>query len=175
MEDRAMSRCRLPWGTAALLAAATMLSGCYYDPATGYTYAYPPPPAYGAPPPAPGYGGPGYGAPPEAGYGAPPEAGYGAPPEAGYGAPPGPGYGAPPAVGYGAPPAPGPAITRDQFIETAAARAQAHNRDPQRAAQHAGVVFDEIDINHTGVVTRAQIRAWREAHRPPPNPPPQYN
>jgi hypothetical protein len=46
------------------------------------------------------------------------------------------------------------------------------------AAQRAGDVFDQIDVNHTGVVTQAQIRAWREAHMRTPlpgePPPPQY-
>jgi hypothetical protein len=43
----------------ALAGAAAALSGCYYDPYTGWYYPYPPPPPYPyAPPPAP------YGAPP---------------------------------------------------------------------------------------------------------------
>ena len=42
-------------------------------------------------------------------------------------------------------------ITRDQFI--------------QRATQVAAQRFDAIDANHTGVVTRAQLRAWRQAHQ----------
>jgi hypothetical protein len=32
------------------LASAAALSGCYYDPYTGYFYPYPPPYPYGAPP-----------------------------------------------------------------------------------------------------------------------------
>ena len=52
-------------------------------------------------------------------------------------------------------PAPAPvqggrAISRDQFI--------------QRAAEMAGRRFDAIDTNHTGTITRAQMRAYREAH-----------
>ncbi len=57
------------------------------------------------------------------------------------------------------PPARGPdtPITRAQFI--------------QRAADQAARRFDEIDVNHTGTITRAQMRSWAEAnhgHRPPP-------
>ena len=135
---------------------AWLLSGCYYDPATGYTYPYPPP--YAGPPavaPAPGYGGPA-----AQDYGVPPP-GYVTPPA---------GYGAPPAQGYGAPPPEGPGITRAQYVQRAMARAERQGRDPQRAAQRAGAAFDQIDVNHTGVITRDQIRAWRAAHAPAPNP-----
>jgi hypothetical protein len=44
-------------------------------------------------------------------------------------------------------------ITRAQFV--------------QQAADIAGRRFDEIDTAHSGVLTRSQIRAWREAHRAP--------
>ena len=44
-------------------------------------------------------------------------------------------------------------ITRDQFV--------------QRAAEMAGRRFDEIDTSHAGVITRDQIRAWRQAHGAP--------
>jgi hypothetical protein len=163
-----------------------MLSGCYYDPNTGYTYPYPPPygypqqPSESGPPPqggaslgallpesgAPPGGPPGqeYGAPPGQGYGALPGQGYGAPPGQGYGAPPGQGYGAPPGQGYGAPPAQADVITRDQFVQRAVQRANRLNRNAQLAAQRAGTMFDQIDVNHVGAVTREQIRAWREAH-----------
>jgi hypothetical protein len=42
------------------LASAAVLSGCYYDPYTGYAYPYPPPPSYpyGGPPPYPSAGAP---------------------------------------------------------------------------------------------------------------------
>ncbi len=53
-------------------------------------------------------------------------------------------------------PAPGPgrgAITRDQFI--------------QRASDAAARRFDAIDVNHTGSITRDQMRAWRQAHPGP--------
>lgn len=66
----------------ALAGAAAALSGCYYDPYTGWSYPYPPPPPYPYAPPA------AYGAPPPAAYGTPPPAAYGAPPAAAYGAPP---------------------------------------------------------------------------------------
>ena len=163
-----------------MLAGAGLLPGCYYDPLTGLTYAYPPPygyygypqpvPAgYGAAP-TPGYGAPqGYGAAAPQGYGTPPPQGYAGPPPAyggapqGYAAPP-PAYGGPPQGYGGAPPG---WITRDQFIQRAMQRAAAANRDPQRAAQNAGAVFDQIDVNHTGVVTQAQLRAWRQAHAHP--------
>jgi len=52
-----MRQRRSRWVPLAALAAATALSGCYYDPYTGYFYPYPPPPpypySYGAPPPYP--------------------------------------------------------------------------------------------------------------------------
>ena len=62
----------------------------------------------------------------------------------------------------GAPPPDRGVITRDQFI--------------QRAVQMAGQRFDAIDTNHTGSITRAQLRAWRQAHQGqgygrPPAPP----
>ncbi len=41
-------------------------------------------------------------------------------------------------------------ITRAQYI--------------QRAADMAGRRFDAIDTTHSGVVTRDQIRAWRQAN-----------
>lgn len=52
-----------------------------------------------------------------------------------------------------APQKPGPdqTITRQQFIDHASARA--------------GKRFDAIDTNHTGVITVAQLRAFRHAHR----------
>ena len=70
--------------------------------------------------------------------------------------------GGPPPGGAGASPAPG-AISRDQFIQ-------------QRAAA-AGRLFDQIDTNHTGYITGAQLRAFMLAHRPAPapgGPPPQH-
>ncbi len=53
---------------------------------------------------------------------------------------------APPPGGFGA-----GGITRDQFV--------------QRAAEAAGRRFDAIDTSHAGVITRAQIRAWHDAHQ----------
>jgi hypothetical protein len=136
-------RCRRIWQAIVIaLAGAGMLSGCYYDPNTGLTSAYPPPPYGYQPPPAAA------GMPYSGGPGMPPEA------EA----------------------APGPlspqsdVITRAQFVERAEQRATKLNRNPQVAAQRAGAVFDQIDVNHVGAVTREQIRAWREAHRRAPNP-----
>ncbi len=41
-------------------------------------------------------------------------------------------------------------ITRAQFV--------------QRAAEAAGRRFDAMDTTHAGVLTRAQMRAWRQAH-----------
>jgi hypothetical protein len=52
--------------------------------------------------------------------------------------------GAPPPGTSGAPP-PG-AITREQFVE--------------RRTEAAGRLFDQIDTNHLGYVTRAQLRAY---------------
>ena len=51
-------------------------------------------------------------------------------------------------------PAPAPfgaTITREQFV--------------QHAAEAAGRRFEAIDVNRTGTITRAQLRAWRQAHR----------
>ena len=45
-------------------------------------------------------------------------------------------------------------ITRDEFV--------------QRAAEMAGRRFDEIDTTHAGVITRDQLRAWRQAHAAQP-------
>ena len=45
-------------------------------------------------------------------------------------------------------------ITRDQFIE----------RAKDRAAQRAGVRFDQMDTDHDGVLDRAEIRTWRTQH-----------
>jgi EF hand domain-containing protein len=58
--------------------------------------------------------------------------------------------GGPPPGGAGAPPPPG-AISRDQFI--------------QQRAEAAGRLFDQIDTNHTGYITRAQFRAFMRARR----------
>ena len=60
------------------------------------------------------------------------------------------------AMAQPAPASPSPAptrgvITRDQFV--------------QRAAAMAGQRFDAIDVNHTGSITRDQLRAWRQSHR----------
>jgi hypothetical protein len=66
--------------------------------------------------------------------------------------------GPPPPSGAGATPPPG-AISRDQFI--------------QQRAEAAGRVFDQIDTNHTGYITRAQLRAYvlaRRAGAQPPKP-----
>jgi hypothetical protein len=73
------------------------------------------------------------------------------------GGPPPSGPGGPP-PGGGAPPPPG-AFTRDQFI--------------QQRAEQAGQVFDRIDTDHKGYITRAQLRAFMRARRgggPPPGP-----
>ena len=50
-------------------------------------------------------------------------------------------------------------ITRDQYV--------------QRAADLAGRRFDQIDTAHAGVVTRDQIRAFRQAHAAPAGTPAQ--
>jgi len=72
------------------------------------------------------------------------------------------GTGRPAPGAAGAPPPPG-AITREEFI--------------QRRAEAAGRLFDQIDTNHVGYITRAQIRAYiaqRRAAAPPRGgPPPQ--
>jgi hypothetical protein len=72
-------------------------------------------------------------------------------------APPGE-TGGPPPGGPKAPPPPG-AISRDQFI--------------QRRAEAAGRLFDQIDTNRTGYITRAQLLDFMRARRgggPPPAP-----
>jgi hypothetical protein len=153
------------------LACAGLLCGCYYDPYTGYTSPYPPP-AYGPPPPgAYGPGGPG----PQAEGGPPPGAMPGADAPGAY-APGGPAAasGGPPPGAYapGEQAAPGALVTRQEFIARAVRWATRMNRDPQRAAQRAGRVFDRIDVSHSGAVTQEQINEWRAAHRRPPNPAP---
>jgi hypothetical protein len=57
---------RARWGALAIgLLSAAALSGCYWDPYTGYVYPYPPPPPYPyGPPPAYPYGPPPGAAPP---------------------------------------------------------------------------------------------------------------
>jgi hypothetical protein len=45
-----MRRLRLRPAALFVLASAAALSGCYYDPFTGYFYPYPPPLPYGPPP-----------------------------------------------------------------------------------------------------------------------------
>jgi hypothetical protein len=63
------------------------------------------------------------------------------------------------------------AITRDQFVQRAVDRATKAQKDPQKAAERAGARFDQMDTGHTGVLTRAQMKAWRAAHphsRQPP-------
>jgi hypothetical protein len=63
-----MRRRRLRWAALMVLASAAAVSGCYWDPYTGYVYPYPyPPPPYGAPPYP-------YGAPPPYPTGGPPPA-----------------------------------------------------------------------------------------------------
>jgi hypothetical protein len=82
-------------------------------------------------------------------------------------APPPAGPGAPPPSASNPPPPPG-AITREQFV--------------QQRAEAAGRLFDAIDTNHLGYITRAQLRAWAAQRRagvppgpggPPPGGPPQ--
>ena len=63
--------------------------------------------------------------------------------------------------GGGAAPPPG-AISRDQFI--------------QQRAEAAGRLFDRIDTNHTGYITKAQLRSFARGRRgggPPPGEPQQ--
>jgi hypothetical protein len=75
--------------------------------------------------------------------------GAGGPPPSGPGGPGGP------APGKASPP-PG-AISRDQFIKL--------------RAEAAGRLFDQIDTNHTGYITRAQFRDFMRARRPGGLPP----
>lgn len=160
-------RCRRMWqAPLIMLASAGLLSGCYYDPNTGLTSPYPPPYGYPQPPPASAEGmSPGGGVPSGAPEGGPPL--EGGPPAQGYGAPPPQGYAGQP--GYGGAPAQGDVITRDQFVQSAMQRATRAGRNPQVAAQRAGSLFDQIDANHVGAVTREQIRAWRQTRRGAPN------
>ena len=95
-----MSRRRRLWRAMLIaLVGAGPLSGCYYDPYTGYWYAYPP---YYYPYPTAYPYGPGYPYPYPPGPGPNPPQGY-APPAG----PPGPGPN--PAQGYGPAPPPGDA------------------------------------------------------------------
>src|SRR5215510_4574780 len=45
-------------------------------------------------------------------------------------------------------------ITREQYLQ----RAQ------ERAGQRAGARFDQMDVNHDGVLDRTEVRAWRSQH-----------
>jgi hypothetical protein len=74
----------------------------------------------------------------------------------------------PPPPGSPSVPPPRGAISRQQYI----------NRAEEHAARMAGERFDEIDVNHTGYITKAQIRAWRAQRHAgaapgPEGPPPQ--
>jgi hypothetical protein len=152
-------RCRRNWQAMLIaLAGAGILSGCYYDPNTGLTSPYPP--TYGYPQP-PTYG---YEQGPPAEAGLPSSGGPGMPPEGEAT------EAAPWPVSPGEPSPQADVITRNQFVQRAVQRATRQNRSPQLAAQRAGAVFDQIDVNHVGAVTREQIRAWREAHRRAPYP-----
>jgi hypothetical protein len=86
----------------------------------------------------------------------PPPGDQGAPPPGG--PPPGEQGMPPPGGGVAVPPG---AISRDQFI--------------QQRAEAAGRLFDQIDTNHMGYITRAQLRAYSRARRAggPGGPPPQ--
>jgi hypothetical protein len=100
-------------------------------------------------------GGPG-GPPPESQGGPPSGSQGGPPPEAPGGPTPGAPSGPPPGAPSGPPPggpggAPRGAISRDQFV--------------QQRAEAAGRLFDQIDVNHTGYITRAQLRAFMAQRR----------
>jgi hypothetical protein len=82
-----------------------------------------------------------------------PPAGPGGPPPGDQGAAPPGGPAGPAPSGPGGLPAGAPsgAISRDQFIEL--------------RAQAAGRLFDEIDTDHKGYITREQMRAYIRARR----------
>ena len=70
-------------------------------------------------------------------------------------APPAPPPGEPAGAPSTGPGRPGDAgLTRDQYIQ----RAQ------ERAGRAAATRFDQMDINHDGVLTRDEIRAYRSQH-----------
>lgn len=71
----------------------------------------------------------------------------------------------PPSAGAPTPAAPLPrgAISRDQFIQNA----------EQRAGQRAATLFDQMDTDHDGILTREERRAWRAQHPRPAQPQPQ--
>jgi hypothetical protein len=71
-------------------------------------------------------------------------------PPGGPAGPPPESSGGPPPEGPGASRPPG-AIGRDQFV--------------QQRAEAAGRLFDRIDVNHTGYITRAQLRAFLAQRR----------
>jgi len=52
------------------------------------------------------------------------------------------------------PMAPAGGLTKDEFVK----RAQ------ERAGRRAAEVFDQMDTNHDGVLTREEFRAWRAQH-----------
>jgi len=48
----------------------------------------------------------------------------------------------------------GGGVTREQYLQ----RAQ------DRAAQRAAARFDQMDVNHDGILDRTEVRAWRSQH-----------
>ena len=74
-----------------------------------------------------------------------------------------PSGGAAPPASTPAVPLPRGAVSRDQFIQNA----------EQRAGQRAGALFDQMDTNHDGILTRDERRAWREQHPRPAQSQPQ--
>jgi len=54
-------------------------------------------------------------------------------------------------------------VTRDQFIQ----------RAKDRAGQRAAARFDQMDVNHDGILDRDEIRTWRSEHPRRPSSQPQ--
>ncbi len=55
-------------------------------------------------------------------------------------------------------------ITKEQFIARVRQRAAARGGNPDQAAAIAPRLFDMIDTNHDGLITREEAQAFRAAH-----------
>jgi len=55
-------------------------------------------------------------------------------------------------------------LTKAQFIERRRQKATSEGQNPDQAAARAAQIFDLADTNHDGVLSRAEIDAFRAAH-----------
>lgn len=55
-------------------------------------------------------------------------------------------------------------MTKAQFIERQQQKAMQQGQNPDQAAARAAQIFDMIDTNHDGVMTRTEVAAFKAAH-----------